>query len=223
MERGPTSQAGHDPSGKAPLPLCLVQLLQVCGRVLFSKATVPKVLSMRLRALRGRFCFSGVKVTSTRLNLLIRFVFANSPNSCVQSPAQLYYAEMKIRDATTEDALGACACFRKTQGEGSITCTAYKRSPPPEENTTAQDLVRRSRQSPIFRSNFPWCHKFRIRLARSLFPMRTAAVSRPAGGGSDVLMLHSAQAKLCDLRPFIPSLLNSTSLSIGSKGLRTLQ
>ena len=40
----------------------LVQLLQVCGRVLFSKAIVPKVLSMRLRALTGRFCFSGVKV-----------------------------------------------------------------------------------------------------------------------------------------------------------------
>jgi hypothetical protein len=49
----------------------------------------------------------------------------------------------------------------------------------PEENSTAQQLVRRSQQSTIFKSNFPSFHKFRIRLARSLFPLRTAAVSRP--------------------------------------------
>ena len=67
---------GHDPSGEQYFPepilrfteekrrchYALVQLLQVCGRVLFSEADVPKVLSMRLRALRGRFCFNGVKV-----------------------------------------------------------------------------------------------------------------------------------------------------------------
>jgi len=48
--------------GKAPLPLCVGAVAAGVWTGALSKAIDPKVLSMRLRALRGRFCFNGVKV-----------------------------------------------------------------------------------------------------------------------------------------------------------------